>query len=78
MNHPYRNTQRVINAETRYTYSGAKKTIERIAKEIGGQILNNGLGIRKEGVPGTGGGTVAITMHAKYPGKYAYVQIAVA
>ena len=67
---------KIINGEARYKFSEAKKEIERIAKEMRGVITPNNLGVRRNGVPGAGGGTAAISMYCKYPhALYAYIQI---
>lgn len=67
----------VVNGETRVTLSEAKTCIASVAKNVLATVTPNGLGCRREGVPGTGGGTFAMSFYRKYPNnKYAYVSVA--
>jgi len=64
--------------KTHFTRTEAKKEIERIAQEFpGGKKTDDGLGFRRDGVPGTGGGTIAISYvrETKNYNKRNYVQV---
>lgn len=54
---------KIINYETRYTEKEAKAKIIALVNDFGANTSrdNSGLSYRSEGVPGTGGGTIAIS-----------------
>lgn len=67
---------KIINGEARYKLSEAKQHIATLANRQGAKINHNGLGCRRDGVPGTGGGTFTVSMYCKYPRSMrSYVEI---